>query len=450
MDSLFTRTLRRGAAQFVDHPQLWLTVVVAVAIVLSFAYIADRFIRIARDAQDRVVNVRVGALQDAFAPLAAAFIDDPERLQGYMKDIARNNPTISEFDIVEKVNDSWRIIDSLDREQLGTTLLGQDFFLSLAIADPSNSFTVEEVDGGERFFRTARAITNASSSVIAVALTKQSLSEADRSIAASIQMSVIVLVVILLMLLFLFFHHARIIDYTALYRRLKEVDELKDDFIGMASHELRTPLTVIRGYIGELKEKKIHSGVDTESIVDRIDRSAENLNMLVSDMLDVARIEQGRMPLDMKELNPSDVVREVSESLKNAAAKKSLTIVCELLDNARIMADEARLRQIVTNLISNAIKYSDKGQITVTMTEKNGQLALRVSDTGIGMTAEDLSKLFTKFHRAAGDRVRSEIGTGLGLWITKQLIEAMNGKISVESIHGVGSHFIVTFPVART
>jgi signal transduction histidine kinase len=441
--------LRRGIAQVFENPQLLFTMLVAIAIIGSFVYIADRFIGIARDAQDRLVNVRVGSLQDAFAPLAAAFIDDPNKLQAYMHGIVKSNPTISEFDIVQKAGSTWQIVDSLEQKQVGTTLLGQDFFLSLAIADPTNSFTTEEVQNGERYFRTARAITDASSSVIAVALTTQSLSEADRAIAASIQTSVIILVVILLLLLFLFFHHARIIDYTALYRRLKEVDELKDDFIGMASHELRTPLTVIRGYISELKGKEIKQGIDMETIVERIDRSAENLNMLVSDMLDVARIEQGRMPLDMKVLDPSIIVREIAEALKMAATKKGLTISCEFTDGIKILADENRIRQIVTNLISNAVKYSDKGVITVSIRSEHDRFILRVSDNGIGMTAEELGKLFGKFNRAAGDRVRQEIGTGLGLWITKQLVEAMSGKISVESIHGVGSHFIVTFPLAK-
>ncbi len=449
MNSSIIKTLRRGIMQVFEHPQLLLTIVVAVAIIGSFVYIADRFIGIARDAQDRLVNVRVGSIQDAFAPLAAAFIDDPNKLQGYMRDIVKSNPTISEFDIVRKTDSTWRVIHSLEQKQYGTTLLGQDFFLSLAVSDPANSFTTEEVRNGDRYFRTARAITDASSTVIAVALTTQSLSEADRAVAASIQASVLILVVILLLLLFLFFHHARIIDYTVLYRRLKEVDQLKDDFIGMASHELRTPLTVIRGYIAELKNKKVDPGIDTETIVDRIDRSAENLNMLVGDMLDVARIEQGRMPLDMKPLDPSDLVREICESLKMAAAKKNITILCEFAGPFKIMADENRLRQIVTNLISNAVKYSDKGVITVSMKPEHDRLSIRVSDQGIGMTAEDLAKLFGKFNRAAGDRVRQEIGTGLGLWITKQLVEAMSGKISVESIHGVGSHFIVTFPLAK-
>jgi signal transduction histidine kinase len=114
-----------------------------------------------------------------------------------------------------------------------------------------------------------------------------------------------------------------------------------------------------------------------------------------------------------------------------------------------ITVDKDRLTQIVTNLVNNAVKYSDKGEISVTGKKVYDQFVLTVSDSGIGMTAEEQIKLFTKFNRAGGERVRREVGTGLGLWITKQLIEAMSGKITVESIKGVGSHFVVSFPLAK-
>jgi signal transduction histidine kinase len=447
MKSSILRTLKRGGAQIFDHPQLWLTIAVAVAIVASFVYMADRFITIARDAQERLVNVRVGSLQDSFVPLAAAFIDKPDTLETYMRDIAARNPTIVEFMIVKEDAGHWTTTFSLNHRDIGNTLVGKDFVLSLAKADPTNSFTIEEVNGSERFFRTARAITDASGTMMGIVLTKQSLSEADRSIAASIQTSIIVLVAILVLLLFLFFHHARIVDYTALYRRLKEVDQLKDDFISMVSHEFRTPLTVIRGYIAELTEHESEQTPVAREMLGKINHSTENLTALVADMLDVARIEQGRMPLTLTALDTGPIAREVCASLQPTAEKKGLSLVCNVADGFRITADGERVRQVLTNLVSNAIKYSDKGEITVSALAGEKNLVLRVSDTGIGMSAEEVKQLFGKFSRATGERVRSEVGTGLGLWITKQLVEAMEGTISVESIKGVGSHFIVTFPL---
>ncbi len=143
---------------------------------------------------------------------------------------------------------------------------------------------------GERFFRTARAVPVPSGGAPVIALTRQTLSDADQRIADSIRESIGILVVILGILLFLFFHHARIIDYTALYRKLKEVGELKDDFISMASHELRTPLTVIRGNIEQVKDDVGAGKAPDKETLRRIDLSAVGLSQLIEDMLDVTRI----------------------------------------------------------------------------------------------------------------------------------------------------------------
>ncbi len=440
-----TRALKRGADRIRSTPQLWLTIFVAIAIFGSFLYIANRFTGIARDAQDRLVNVRVGSLQDAFAPLAALFINDTPQLRAYMQDIAGKNPTIAEFLVITQTPNGWTIKTTLDERSIGSTLLGYDFLLSLAVADPSNSFTVEELGNGERFFRTARAVTDSEDKVIAVLLTRQTLSEADRQIAASIQSSFGILVVILLLLLVLFFHHARIIDYSELYRRLKEIDQLKDDFVGMVSHELRSPLTIIRGYIAELVAG-VEEGRKSE-MLKRIDRSAQTLNLLIADILDVARLEQGRLAFTMNTIDPAPGILGVCEELQKLTLAKGLTLSPHVSPGTEIHIDSERLRQVVMNLVSNAIKYSDTGEITVAGGVDGGRYILRVSDTGIGMSAEDQKQLFGKFYRVQGERVRTEVGTGLGLWITKQLVEGMGGTISVESIKGVGSHFIVSFPL---
>jgi signal transduction histidine kinase len=447
--SLFdTRTISRGLTKIFANPQLWLTVFVAVAIFISFIYIANRFSTIAQDAQDRLVNVRVGSLQDAFAPLSALYIQDPEKLSAYMRNMAERNPTIVEFLAVEKKDDAWIITSALNEAQRNTNLVGYDFVLSLALAEPAQSFTVEEVLGGTRFFRTARAIVSENGETLGVLLTRQSLSEADREIAGNIETSFLILFGILVLLLFLFFHHARIIDYTELYRRLKEVDQLKDDFVGMVSHELRSPLTIIRGYVAELKEKGV-TAQNAPELLKRIDDAASAQNLLIADILDVARIEQGRLEYSITEFNPAPVIQSVAEGLSSAATAKGLSISFEVLPNISIVADENRFRQIVTNFVSNAIKYSDSGHITISGKTDTKNFILRVSDTGIGMSAEDVKKLFGKFYRVPGERVRSEVGTGLGLWITKQIVEAMKGTVSVESIQGVGSHFIVTLPLAK-
>lgn len=446
------QTLASGIRQFTDHPQLWLTVTVAVAIFSSFLYVATIFISIAQDAEERLINVRVGAMQDAFQPLAREFLYEPEVLRFAMHDIAKNNPTIKDFFVIEKFalegsESAWYTTISLMEEEEYTVFTGFDILLSLVSADPGNSYTIEEADGTERFFSTARAIVGSEGEVMGVIMTKQTLSEADLAISQSIARSIITLIVILLFLMLLFFKHARIVDYTVLYRRLKEVDTLKDDFISMASHELRTPLTSIRGYAELLREKNEINSDEGKQFLSRIDQSAEELDQLIADMLDVARLEQGRMKFAYTSCAPQSVIDEAIEVLSFSAKEKGLTLKSTGNATGTIKVDPTRLKQILINIIGNAVKYTQRGEVVVSTVQEAGKCIITISDTGVGMSAEAQKNIFKKFYRAPTDEVQSQVGTGLGLWITKQLVTTMKGSISVESIEGVGTHLLLSFPL---
>ena len=445
-------TLKKGVRQIAEHPQLWLTFIVAVAIIGSFIFTAVRFSSIAQDAQEQLVNVRVGALQDAFVPLAATLLrNDPDALRAAMVHIQENNPTIQDFYIAIENNGMWVSALNIDRANEGDTLSGYDTLFSLALADSHNSYTTEEDRSNERFFLTVRAVPLLDTpSLHAVAVTRQTLSAADLRITANIRESVVTLAVILLILLYLFFRHSRIIDYAALYRRLKEIDTMKDDFVAMTSHELRTPLTAIRGYVDVLHAMNTSRTAEETQALERIDESAQRLNDLISDVLDVAKIQDGRLAFKLEEQDPRGLIKATCESLTPMAEQKGLKLIVEATEGPRITVDTERLRQVLINLVGNAVKYTERGEVRVRSYVENNRLIIRVSDSGIGMSADEQRNLFAKFYRAASQKVRDQAGTGLGLWITKQIVEAMGGSIAVESIQGVGSHFVVSFPVAKT
>ncbi len=441
------KIIKDGLIQFKNHPQLWLTVFVAIAIFSSYLFIANRFVSIAKQAQDELVNVRIGSLQDAFVPLASILFDEPDLLRKHMIRLVRLNPTIVDFMIVQKVDGRWKIIYSVDRKKEGTDLIGYDIVLSLAEANPDNSFTVEEVIGGERFFKTSRAIVDEKGKVKAVAVTRQSMSWADKKISADIKNGMLILILIMLFLLLLFFKHARIIDYAVLYKQLQEIDRMKDDFISMASHELRTPLTAIRGYVDILKslnEVKSETGVKS---LNRIDISAKELDSLIADILDVSRIQQGRLSYEMQVIDPYETLQHVADTLSSNAQSKGLKFIVDAERNLKINADPNRLRQVLINVIGNAIKYTPEGSVTVQLKKEQGKAVFVVSDTGLGMSPEDLSHLFEKFWRSPDKDVRKQKGTGLGMWITKQIVEYMGGKIYAQSIKGSGTTFTIEFPL---
>lgn len=454
MLEFFVSPLTKAFAKVRANPQLLYTILVALVIVGAFIFMAERFIGIATDAQDRLVNVRVGALQDAFVPFAAEHLDDSAYLNEKIRDLVAANPTIQDFRIVKRdeapsgAESPYIVIASGALTAVGTRDANAEFLYTLAAGDPSHSVTLATEAAGTRIFKTARAIENASSSVVAVAMTTQTLSEADRAIQRSIQGSLFLLVGVLIVIMLLFVRFSKVIDYMSLYKQLKGVDQLKDDFISMASHELRTPLTVIRGYADYIKGAKELSE-ETRAYVAKIDVSAKGLDDLVEDILNVSRMEQGRMTFSLAPVSPAPLIVEVAASFELPAKEKGLAIAVDTAQvplETHITVDKDRLRQVLVNLIGNAVKYTKQGSVTVREYLEKGRLVIRVSDTGLGMTAEEREHLFEKFYRVRNDDTKDIRGTGLGLWITAQIVRQMKGTISVESIKGVGSHFIISFP----
>ncbi len=451
---------KKGFEKLRDNPQLIYTALVALLIVAAFLFMAERFIGIASSAQERLVNVRAGSIQDAFASFAGDRIYDTDYLNEKIQETITVNETIRSFQVVVKssvlttasttVLGERIVVASNDKEELGQIDRGNDFLFSLAASDPVHSITIEETKNGERLFNTARAITDASGEVIGAVITVQTLSEADRAIQNDINSSLGLLIVVLFILMLLFLRFSRVIDYMSLYRKLKEVDQLKNDFISMASHELRTPLSIIRGYaeyIGEAPELS----PTTKEYASKISISVQGLDSLVADILDVSRIDQGRMSFALEPVHPELLIADVVAELSGQAKEKGISLAFDttgVTTSQVISADKSRFKQVLVNIIGNAVKYTAKGEVKVRQYEEQGRVVIRVSDTGFGMSEEERTHLFEKFYRIRTKDTENIRGTGLGLWITKQIIEAMKGTVSVESIKGVGSHFIISFPTS--
>jgi signal transduction histidine kinase len=409
------------------------------------------FTSLARDAGDTVSNVFAGAVLDSFAPFIVSFHADNDAVDSYMQRIMEVNPSIVHlaFAQLDITSGQWVLLQSSDATMEGLPAGEYAFVLSQASIDSRHSVTVADRARGERLFRTARIVQLTGGKIFGAVLITQTLSEADRKISSNINKSIWLLSAILVFLLFLFFRHARTLDYATLYRRLKELDALKDDFIGMASHELRTPLTAIRGYASLVIEKVAPNSEHFE-MLRRIDTSAKDLDQLIADILDVSKISSGGITYNLETMSPTSIIDDVMGSLSEHAAKKGLTLTANTHSDVQLLIDAVRFKQVLINIIGNAIKYTEHGSITVKGSVDARVYTLRISDTGMGMSAEDQKLLFTKFYRVNCAEVRAQTGTGLGLWITKQLVEHMKGTISIESIKGVGTHVVLSFPLVAT
>lgn len=237
--------------------------------------------------------------------------------------------------------------------------------------------------------------------------------------------------------------------------RLTELDKLKDEFVYVASHELRTPMTAIKSYLWLALHK------DQEKLGDELKRdlgrayiSTERLIKLVQDMLIISRIEGKRLLLNKEKFDLYELIKQIYEELKIKATEKKIDFV--LVPNKEpmiVFADKIRISEVVQNLIGNALKFTPEGgDIILSVYLKNGIIETSISDTGPGITKENLPFLFQKFGRLeqSYSKVAENGGTGLGLYISKQIIEMLGGKIWVESEEGKGSTFSFTVPLAKT
>lgn len=248
-------------------------------------------------------------------------------------------------------------------------------------------------------------------------------------------------------------HAAIAIDNAQLFDQVREANDAKTEFMNIASHELKIPMTSIKGYTklmqmgagGELSEQQ-------DEFLTIITNSVDRMSGLVEDLLDVSRIEAGRVRLEISDVQMDDVINEVVAAVKTQIDRKKQNLSMDMADDLpELRADYKRMVQIVTNLISNANKYTpEAGDITIiAQPYSNGEMegiAVTVKDTGYGISAEDQEQLFTKFFRAADQNIRDEPGTGLGLSITKNMIESHGGELTVESELGKGTEFTFTMP----
>ena len=229
--------------------------------------------------------------------------------------------------------------------------------------------------------------------------------------------------------------------------RLKELDQQKSEFVSLASHQLRGPLTALKGYASLILEGDFGEvSAPVKEAVDKIFRSSTALAVLVGDYLDVSRIEQGRMQYDFSTFDFKELTKTVVEELKPVSDKAGLNVTFDfnVNDTYIIKADQGKIKQVISNLLDNSIKYTPKGWIKVELSKKNpgSLIELTIQDTGVGIKPEVLPRLFEKFTRAPDASKTNIMGTGLGLYVAKKMIESHNGKIWAESEGaGKGSTF---------
>jgi two-component system phosphate regulon sensor histidine kinase PhoR len=222
--------------------------------------------------------------------------------------------------------------------------------------------------------------------------------------------------------------------------QLKKLEQVRKDFIANVSHEIRTPITAIQGFAETLLDGALEDREHSRTFVETIKSNSERITRLVDDLMTISKIELGVVAVEKADLAFGDVAEAVIALLRDKAGKKGLVLNASVPPDAGLLhADRDRLIQIMTNLVDNAVKFTEKGSVTFGMTEEEGVTELFVEDTGIGIPEKHLPRLGERFYRVDAARSRTMGGTGLGLAIVKHLVKAHGWDMKIESVPGKGT-----------
>ncbi|MFH1656783.1 MAG: HAMP domain-containing sensor histidine kinase [Candidatus Nealsonbacteria bacterium] len=398
---------------------------------------------------DRSLQTKALITENILGEFLADFLDNPGEIQKKIDKIITENSEIKGLSILKEEQGEFTVLASNNSVEIGGKTQDPSFILSFS-QDQAIANLAEK--NGERVWNVIKPIydkeTGDKKGLIKISL---SLEDSDVLITKTIFKSFIIVFVIIILTLFLIFQHTRLFGYVALSKKLQDIDKMKDDFIRMTTHELRSPIVSIRGYIDILEDdlKKTLTGRQKESF-EKVKISSKNLNDLISDILEVSRIQQGQLDFNSKIISPSKKINEIIKELTMKAEQKGLSLIAEIdKGNYYINVNPERFRQVLVNLIENSIKYTFEGQISIkTIAEEIKQrYIIEIKDTGVGISAEAQKKLFSRFYRVKTKKTALVPGTGLGLWITKKLCQKMKGEIFVESMEGAGTKFTIIFPL---
>jgi len=354
--------------------------------------------------------------------------------------------------IIVNENDNLKIIaHSLSAPAELTQTSIRNANLAISRKDSTASF----IDTYDRGSNPAKAwlvmtpVLDDNENVIAVVSASTLNSDVQAAIDNAYQRSFIVLAISVVLIIVLLFRYYRLVGYIQLLAKQRELNQMMNDFLSVATHELKAPTTIIKGYLSNVLDGDF-GPVDpnvSDQIVVALSQT-DRLTSLVQDLLNVSRVDQGKIQYNITSVDTAKVINMIIENYRPMASEKGLELIYNPVENLpMVKADEGRVQEVFTNLIDNAIKYTAKGSVTITQLQKKDVIVTNFRDTGFGISPEAKLRLFQRFYRVKTSQTETISGTGLGLWIIKQYVEAMNGKIDVETMEGVGSNFIVELPV---
>lgn len=437
---VFKQTLLQGWYTLRANNQLLLVAILLFVFPLVFVYILHGFLNTAKINIETTQKQVISQLHDSISYI----LQDADDISSFLAKITQDSQTVANVQIVSKQEEGFEVIatsraelDSVDEQIV-------ELLLNLPAISDNQSVIFETNHHDSRVWYAFRKVITADTVYFIVS--EHDFTASDSVLLARERQAFTGLTVVFAFIIALAYWVFAQTNWAARYAALLKTLNERDSFVHMVAHEFRTPLTAIKGYASLLQDSK--SVTEEEArYVDNIRISSERLVHLVNDFLEVARIQAGKLNLQKQLVDIETVLVRVCDELRPLALEKTLHLVYHKKQQSiKLHTDPDRLEQILTNVITNAIKYTETGSVEVEAVQLPHKVVLRIKDTGVGMSATDQRKLFTQFTRVGKADQSNVIGSGLGMWITKQLVEVLGGSIEIESIEKVGTHVIVTFP----
>lgn len=430
-----------------------LIVLIPLVIIANTYFVIGKF----KNLQDLQLQRQAMVIAELFDTTAFDSLNDLSRAKEAIKALSAGPEELRSFDILVPEGDQFRVVASSFSENVDTVVSAPNIAIAWTTNRGIAHQSTPSVDDirhdpeltGERYWNVIFPLHTADGQKIAMLNLKMSLKVSTDLFSEVLKQSLLLLFGTLIIVLVLLFVNTRLFQFAILFKKLEEVDKMKDEFISMASHELRTPITAIRGYLSMFIDGSF--GVMSEGAkkgIDIMNASINRLKDLVEDLLDVSRIEQQRIQMNLESVDLVKSITQTIDEISINAKEKKLEVRFEQTGAIpAVYADQDKMKQVLVNLIGNAIKYTKKGSVVVSAKVDEKQVLVKIKDTGIGMGAKDRERLFTKFYRVSNEETKGIVGTGLGLWITKQLIELMGGEITVDSMENVGTEMTFSVPI---
>lgn len=432
--------LERGLGVIKSNSRFMLVGMLVFIFPLLFVWVTQSFFVTANNNIDTTEKRRTGMIHDSIISILKNTTAETDLLNSHISSIiAADNDDISEITVFSKTDESLLVLASNKPDDIGNKKDFPENFRDVALDFQMREFLIDK----KRIVQALSSVTV--ENINYYILTEQDLTQIYSVINYRQQQSYEVLTVIFLFLIALAYWLNRQVNWEKHHAYLAQQVKERDLFTNMIAHEFRTPLTAIKGYASFLQEAKSLSQEEM-GFVGNIRTASERLVILVNDFLEVSRLQSGKLQIERTETDVRSVVSNVTQDLQKLAHDKNLSLTYNAPDLPVILlTDPIRLTQVLTNMVSNAIKYTEKGGVELEVTDTRAGVTIRIKDTGTGISAEDQRKLFTPFTRVGGVDQSNITGTGLGMWITQQLVTLLGGTVGIESIKGVGTHVVINF-----